>query len=141
MNDDVVLVAPPGHRAHGARTAGQARAAAADRRRGARGGGQVSGVLRRADREPAHARGVRAGRGAVPGVVRGAGPQKTPSGLVSPPVAPASLTPGSARWWRPSGIAVARRGGRGIHVESLAAPVRRPGVGVHRPAVVAGRPW
>ena len=40
---------------------------------GARGGGQVSGVLRRADREPAHARGVRAGR-AVPGVVRGAGP-------------------------------------------------------------------
>ena len=37
-------------------------------------GGEVSGVLRRADRQPAHARGVRAGRGAVPGVVRGAGP-------------------------------------------------------------------
>ena len=35
---------------------------------------QVSGVLRRADRQPAHARGVWAGRGAVPGVVRGAGP-------------------------------------------------------------------
>ena len=35
---------------------------------------RFSGVLRRADREPAHARGVRAGRGAVPGVVRGAGP-------------------------------------------------------------------
>ena len=57
-----------------ARTALAPRAAAADRRRGARGGGEVSGVFRRADRQPAHARGVRAGRGAVPGVVRGAGP-------------------------------------------------------------------
>ena len=57
-----------------ARTALAPRAAAADRRRGARGGGEVSRVFRRADRQPAHARGVRAGRGAVPGVVRGAGP-------------------------------------------------------------------
>ena len=50
-----------------------ARVAAADRRRGARGGGQVSGVLRRADRQPAHAGGVRTGRGAVLGLVRGPG--------------------------------------------------------------------
>ena len=53
------------------RRVGRARA---DRRRGARGGGQVSGVLRRADREPAHAGGVRTGRGAVFGLVRGPGP-------------------------------------------------------------------
>ena len=68
MSDDLVRVEPPDI----ARTAlvprAAARAAAADRRRGARGGGKVSGVLRRTDREPAHARGVRAGRGAVPGV-------------------------------------------------------------------------
>ena len=51
--------------AHTELAAGRARAAAADRRRGARGGGEVSGVLRRADRQPAHAGGVRAGRGAV----------------------------------------------------------------------------
>ena len=51
-----------------------ARVAAADRRRGARGGGQVSGVLRRADRQPADAGGVWTGRGAVSGVVRGARP-------------------------------------------------------------------
>ena len=42
-----------------------ARVAAADRRRGARGGGAVPGVLRRADRQPAHAGGVRTGGGAV----------------------------------------------------------------------------
>ena len=50
-----------------------ARVAAADRRRGARGGGEVPRVLRRADRQPADAGGVRAGRGAVFGLVRGPG--------------------------------------------------------------------
>ena len=69
MNDDLVRVEPlrTSRRPARGRAAGRARAAAADRRRGARGGGQVSGVLRRADREPAAAGGVRAGRGAVPG--------------------------------------------------------------------------
>ena len=51
-----------------------ARVAAADRRRGARGGGAVSGVLRRADRQPAHAGGVWTDRGAVLGLVRGPRP-------------------------------------------------------------------
>ena len=71
MSEDLVLV-ERGRR--GARAAGRARAAAADRRRGARGGGEVSRVFRRADRQPADAGGVRASRGAVPGLGRGAGP-------------------------------------------------------------------
>ena len=68
MNDDVVRVEPPDI----ARTELAQRAALVlprlIRRRGARGGGEVSRVFRRADREPADARGVRAGRGAVPGL-------------------------------------------------------------------------
>ena len=47
----------------------------ADRRRGAGCRRKVSGVLRGADRERADAGGVRAGRGAVPGVVRGPRPR------------------------------------------------------------------
>ena len=56
-------------------------AAAGDRRRGAGGGGAVSGVLRGADREREDAGGVRAGGGAVSGVVRGPRPRP---GCVSP---------------------------------------------------------
>ena len=48
------------------------RPAADDRRRGAVGGGAVPGVLRGADREREDAGGVRAGRRAIPRVVRGA---------------------------------------------------------------------
>ena len=74
MSDDLVRVEPPDI----ARTALAPRAALVLPRlivgRGASGGGEVSGVLRRADRQPAHAGGVRTGRGAVSGVVRGAGP-------------------------------------------------------------------
>ena len=59
MRDDLVRVEPPDARAPGARgVARAARGATADRRRGARGGGQVAGVRRRADRQPAHARGL-----------------------------------------------------------------------------------
>ena len=75
MSDDVVRVAPP-DALRPARAASTARLVLPPLivDAGPGGGGTVSGVLRRADREPAHARGVRAGRGAVPGVVRGAGP-------------------------------------------------------------------
>ena len=68
MNDDVVLVAPPDI----ARTALAPRAALVLLRLivdagPARRWPEVSRVFRRADRQPADARGVRAGRGAVPG--------------------------------------------------------------------------
>ena len=49
--------------------------AAGDRRRGVPGHGAVSGVLRGKDREREDAGGVRAGGGAIPGVVRGSRPR------------------------------------------------------------------
>ena len=65
------------HPAPGARGVDRAaRVAAADPSTRARGGGRFLSSSPR-DREPAHARGVRAGRGAVSGVVRGAGPGLT----------------------------------------------------------------
>ena len=59
-----------------------ARSAAADRRRRTGCSGEVSGVLRGADREREDAGGVRAGHGAVPGVVRGPRPRRL--GAIAP---------------------------------------------------------